>query len=147
MKTVTRYVNEVTGEEFNSKNEASKAEKKSLAINKMFEFVPVVKDRGCDFANGGYCITRSKAYYERLRTTIGKAVKRYERGIHKDLKKNKEYVFPFNILGRYLNDYGSDIDKWYTIFQDICPKCYREWGQGYYALNCPCTGKPAEMGL
>lgn len=146
MRTITKYVNEVTGEEFDSLGKAQKAEKKSKAINKMFDFVQVVKEKVdcCNFGNGEYCVQRSQVYYDRLRETIDKAVKVYEPEIHRDLKKHKEYVFPFNSLGRYLGDYNSEIHTWYCIFQNICPKCYREWGQGYFALNCPCNGKKAK---
>lgn len=158
MKTIQKFIDEVTRDEYDTEAAALRAEKKSRAIEKLFSFVDLSagkKDKGCDFGNGGYCVQRTKEYYDRFRATIVAAVKKHERWIDKSYKEHKdcpngltiEIAHPFGILGRYLCDGGSHINHYFCKYQNICPKCYREWGQGYYAIHCPHDGTSAPYGL
>jgi len=153
MKTITKYVNEHTGDEYTSAKECELSEKQSMTAKEMFSFVKIVKDSGCKFANGEYCIQRSSEYYNQLRDTIVLGIKKFDPRIaRKFTEKNKDGLevavnFPFGIICRYLGDGASIVQDYFLIYQNICPKCYREWGQGYFALHCTHTDKAAEPGL
>jgi hypothetical protein len=158
MKTKTKFIDEMTGGEYDTEAAALRAEKKNKAINAMFAFVDMSADKkgdGCDFGNGGYCVQRTKEYYDRLRATVVKAVKKYEPWIDKEFKSHDEcpngltveIAHPFGLLGRFIGDSDSIIQDFFSKYKNICQKCYREWGQGYFAIHCPHNGKAAEHGL
>ena len=158
MKTKRKFIDEVTGDEYDTEAAALKAERKNKAIEDLFSFVDMTagkKDKNCDFGNGGYCVQRTREYYDKFRATIVAAVRKHEKWIAKSYAEHKdcpdgltvELAHPFGILGRYLGDGGGLINHYFNVYQNICTKCYREWGQGYYAIHCPCNGKSAEHGL
>ena len=141
MKTAIRYVDEVSGKEFKSLQEAQKSESRHSAIKNIFSFWKFVpKDKDCSFGNGNWCHQRTETEYFRLIDGIIEAVNKHEKWIAKDYAKHgglkREYVMGGTFLGRYLNDSHSPIDRWFAIQMCICPKCYREWGQPYFAINC-----------
>lgn len=160
MKKVPMFQNEVTGKLFDSKNKAISSEKKSKGIKELFSWVPDFEgltrkktDGSCDFTNGYWCAQWSEAEYERLVTSIIQAVLLYEPWITEQYVKHgglkAEYVRGATMLGRYLCDNGSEISSWYELQMRICRRCYRVYGQPYYANNCayegiPGSGKPIE---
>lgn len=154
MKTKTVYVDEVTGNSFDSQPEAEKSENRAKDLAAMFKFMELppkeARDKGCTFSNGGYCLQHDKAFYEKIRTTIIAALRKYEPGLVKEFAKHggiENCIFPWGLLGRYLDDMNSPVRPYLNRMGNICPECYREWGQGYYRLHCTHTDKPAEWGL
>lgn len=147
MKTIKKYVDEISGKEFNKKEDAIKSEKKSIGIKDLFSFWKEHPDDGtCRFENGGWCYQRTENEYFKLKDSIIKAVKTYEPWIAKEYKKNgglkREHVHESYVLGRYLYDSDSGIYRWYGLLSNICPTCYRQWGQQYYANNCSHSVEP-----
>lgn len=137
------YVNEITGQSFGSEEEAKKSEEMHRDILETFSFYVADEDKGCDFSNGKYAVQRGEEFYLKLIDGIIKMVKKYEKGIWKEYKKHggvkREYVKGHTLLGRHLDDRDSPMYHWWGIQGNICQKCFREYGQMYYATNCTCS--------
>jgi hypothetical protein len=152
MKAKTVYVDEITKAEFDSERAAKESEAKHREIKAMFDFVKITKSRNnCDFDNGEYCVRHDAKYYDRFRTTLIAAIRKYEPWIAKEFDKKcglEAGMKPCGIIGRYIGDGADDmIIQMYGIWANICPTCYREWGQGYYSLHCNHTDTRCESGL
>jgi len=91
-------------------------------------FPPVV-DEHCDFANGGWTEQRSKDWLDRYKERIIEAV--------------GDIGYPPFSYGwfRYLDDSGSMLYGPACRILNVCPKCYREWGQPYHVNHCNCQDK------
>ena len=140
MKTKTKYVDEISGLEFDTKEKAEKSESKHLNLKKVFNFYKPPKDKDCKFANGEYCYQRTREFYEAFETALFLAIKKYEPWIVKSYEKEgkqftKKYLRTYYV-GRCLDDGDSSLYRWLIIFLGICPKCFREYGQTYYSMNC-----------
>lgn len=147
MKTISKYVDEISGKEFPTETDALKSEKKNGGIKRIFSFwKPHPKEEGCDFTNGGWCYQRKESEFQNLVSAIILAVERYEPYIKKSYEKHgglkREYVKGGTILGRYLSDGESEIYSWFLIMSEICPECFRQWGQPHYAINCKHKADP-----
>jgi len=140
MEQITKFRNEVSGRCFDNEEEAILSEKKSKEIKEVFAFYDPPDDDSCDFVNGKYCIKRSKEFYDKLIDGIIDMVTKYESWILKSYEKHgglkKEFVFGYTVLGRFLDDGSSELYRWWEIQANICPVCYREYGQLYYTNNC-----------
>lgn len=148
MKAVTKYKNEITGAEFNDKEKCRKSEAESLSIKKIFSFWKENKNPkdSCEFSNGGWCFQRSSADLDALTHAIIKAVALHEPSIAEDYQKKDGGIKPVHVnaqfwLGRILSESNSEIYHFLCIHGSICSRCYREYGQQYYAINCKCDGK------
>lgn len=119
---------------------------KKKTIDEMFAFYKNADD-STDFANGGWCIQRDEKFYLKLIDAIIEAVKQYEPWILENKPYqgalSREQVMGYSWLGRFLDDSGSGLYKWWGIQANICQTCFREWGQMYYANNCNHTDKKA----
>jgi len=150
VKETTKYVDEVSGKEFNDMQEAIKSENKNKAIEIAFKFYGK-HDNDTEFTNGGYCYKRDEAFYNKLIDTLMDTVKEHEPWIAKQYDEHgglkPEYVKGQTMLGRYLSDNNSSLYSWWCIQSDICTKCYRQYGQTYYAINCKCDNSIPEMRL
>jgi len=144
MKRVNKYLDEISGREFKTQEEAIKSEKKHGGIKKLFSFWKEPKDNTCDFANGKWCYQRTEAEYHQLIEALVKGVKKYEPWIAKHYEKDgglsKKHIGGGYIIGRFLNDGNSELYHHYGILSNICPKCFREYGQMFWAINCFCNG-------
>lgn len=146
MKTINKYVDEISGREFKTREEAAKSEKKNGGIKKLFSFwKDHPEDKHCEFANGKWCYQRTDVDYLRLKDALVKAVIDYEPWIAEQYEEHgglkREHIGAGYMIGRYLCDGGSELYKQYGIISNICPKCFREWGQQYYASHCECNAK------
>ena len=91
---------------------------------------PKVEDDSCRFVNGGWNVQRDQDWLERYTDRIVECIG--------DLgHKIKSYAW-----FRTLDDGGHVFYGRACRILNICPKCYREWGQQYYANNCNCIDKP-----
>lgn len=156
MKSVTQYKDEVTGALFNTAKAAIASEKKHMSLRKMFswaksgEKATTKKNEHdtCSFANGGWCVQRDKAFVDRLTNTIIEAVFLFEPWVWKEYEKHgglkPEFVHGTALLGRYLE--SSPISKYLSLHLCVCKKCFREYGQPYYAIQCKCNGTSGETG-
>jgi hypothetical protein len=91
---------------------------------------PEVKDTGCKFANGGWSVKRSAEWLENYKNDVVKLIRKYHR---MSATEYKHWSYGFF---RCLDDGGS---RFYGISCRtlcICPKCFKEWGQPYYANEC-----------
>ena len=147
MKTVQKFINEATGEEFTDQKACETAEARSSSIKKIFSFWGEVRDpkNSCDFSNGKYCYQR--AAYDRLMLAgaILTAIKLHVPALVKkytDIGGLKlEHVSQDTYMGRYLSETNSEIYRYLYTHGCICHNCYRQYGQLYYAINCKCDGK------
>ena len=146
VKILERYEDEISGQIFDNIEDAKTSEFKSFDIQTSFDFYKPIEDECLDFANGGFCIQRSEEFYLKLLRTLLNMVNKHEIYISEQyLKKHGfmsiENIKGMSILGRFLDDNGSQLYKWWCIQSYICPKCFREYGQTYYALHCSCDNK------
>ncbi len=150
MKNINKYVDERSGREFKTQKEAIKSELKNGDIKKLFSFWKYPpKDEGCRFANGEWCYQRTNHKYLKFVDSLIKAINDYEPWIAEQYKKHgglkREHMGSGYMIGRYLCDGGSELYKQYGTMSNICPKCFREWGQPYYAINCTCSKTPRKF--
>ena len=140
MKPQTIYVDEISGAQFDHAHAALKSEKRSAFIRDTFAFVHVEKSEHCEFENGEYSVQHTAEYYEQFRTALIAAVNKCEPWIAKEFGrfrgKKAEWMCPGGGIGHYLSHGPSPIYHWYCIWWNICPTCFREWGQGYYKTHC-----------
>ena len=99
------------------------------AFNEMF---PEVKCENCDFANGGWSKVRGDLWLLDYKNEVQKLVKKYD--------KNNYEPFTYGWF-RCLDDNNSTFYRLAMRVCCICSKCYREWGQPYYADNCKCNDR------
>lgn len=101
---------------------------KERALKELADEFPEVKDKTCNFANGGYSIQRDKTYLDDYKKEVIRIVKVFNNG---------GGYSPLSYgWFRCLDDGGS---MFYVIacrILNICPKCYKEWGQQYHTNNC-----------
>jgi len=150
MKKINKYVDELSGREYSSKADVIKSENKNKGIKQLFAFWKYPKDDGtCRFANGEWCYQRTEGEYHRFQEALIEAINTYEPWIAEQYKKHgglkKEYVKGGTMIGRYLDDGDSELYHQYGTLSNICPVCFREWGQPYYANNCKHTVKSKEL--
>ncbi len=85
---------------------------------------PEVHDPGLMFANGHWCVQRDRGWLQRYKDRLLEIIppSQYE---------------PFGYgWFRSLDDGGSPFYKVACRVLNVCPTCFREWGQGYYANHC-----------
>jgi len=97
-----------------------------VTSNSMF---PPIKDEECKFVNGGWNVQRSKEWLEKYKLHITRIV---------NIEGPPPYSYGWY---RTLDDGGSSFYPLACRVLNICPKCFREWGQPYYANNCDCKNK------
>jgi hypothetical protein len=141
MKKLEIYVDEISNRRFDKIEDAIKSEKKNGGIKKLFSFWKYPpKDIGCSFANGSWCYKRTDVEYLRFMDALLKAITDYEPWIAKQYKEagglTREHMGSGYMIGRYLSDGNSELYDKYLTLSNICSKCFREWGQPYYANKC-----------
>lgn len=131
---------DLTQSEVEEINRLRQKVQKRQTVDEMFAFYKPIDDPNLKFANGEYAIQRDKKFYLKLIDTLIEAVKIHEAWILENKPYNgnltREQVMGWSFLGRFLDDSGSDLYKWWGIQGNICRSCYREWGQMYYANHC-----------
>ena len=149
VEAITKYKDTVSGRVFDTLKEAQDSENKANFIKEKVAFWSHTEEESVDFWNGGWCYQRTKEEYERLQDVIIEClefcdpwiVEKYEK--HGGLKR--EHVHGSCILGRYVSDGNSLVEPLVRLTYRICQKCYRQWGQSYYAINCNCSAKPRDL--
>jgi len=145
MKSVVQFKDEITGCLYATKEEAVKAESKSRDIKDAFSFYIDAKEHPKD-GNDDVGVQRTEEFYARLVSTLIRMVEKYEPWILPSYDKvgglTPKYVGGHSFLGRFLDDSNSPLYYWWGKQGNICPNCFREYGQMYYALNCKCEKEP-----
>ena len=141
VEVIQNFKNSISGELFYNIEDATIAEIKSLDIKNSFVFYDAVEDEGLNFINGKFCVQRDEKLYKKLLKTLLNMVNKHEVQITDKYFIQKgsmsiEDVKGHSILGRFLNDSNSELYHWWYIQLCICPTCFKEYGQSYYALNC-----------
>ena len=85
---------------------------------------PKVKDESCKFVNGGWNVQRSKNWLDSYKQQIAHII---------NIKEPPPYSYGWY---RTLDDSGSKFYGLALRVMNICPECFREWGQPFYANNC-----------
>ena len=136
MKEITKFQDEISGNLFDTIEEATKSENKNRDIKISFDFYNPVHD--VNFMNGKYSIKHTEEFYNRLTDTLISMITKYEPWIidriHKSLTRKD--IKECSIIGRFLDDSNSNLYRWWTIQYNICPVCFKEFGQRYYTLRC-----------
>lgn len=150
MKEIQKYKDEISGKVFDTAQEAIESEKKNGGIKKLFSFwAELPEDDCCKFANGGWCYQRTEEEVLRYKEALLKALKDYEPWITSQYDEDGGlqlvHLGAGYIIGRYLSDGNKELYSLYCTLSNICPKCFREWGQGCYAKNCTCNVLPREL--
>jgi len=142
VKVVEYFLDEISNKTFKTKEEAIKSEKKNGGIKKLFGFWKKAGDFNCDNSR---CFQRSDVDYLRLQDALVKAVTEYEPWIAKHYEKHggisREHMQSGFIIGRFLDDGGSELYHWYCILSNVCKTCFREFNQPYGANHCTHTNK------
>jgi hypothetical protein len=140
MKTKTKYVDEVTGREYDNKEECLKAEAESIDIRDAFAFWKKVD------LDHGKCIQRDKEFYDKILAAFDMIMHKYHPNIIKEYNKDKENgpwrpeaVRSYYVM-RVMDDSGDYLYHYTARFLHICSKCFREWDQQYFANNCKHDG-------
>lgn len=155
MKSVIKYLDEVTGTTFDSAKKAIASERRHRNINNDFAWVDDAEaltkgegDGSCSFANGDWCVQRSERFYKKLTNTIIEAVYLYEPWVWNEYRQHggllPQFVSGFSMLGRYLE--SGPLSKHLWLQMTVCRKCYRQYGQPYHALHCHCDGTTGDTG-
>lgn len=139
MKKKEKYVCEVCEGEFDSMVEAEKCQEMCEDLKKN-PFLNI-EDSGCEFANGHGYLQLEKKQYDEMTLWLTEKIKKYNKWAYDDWKKNNpKYDFREclwgGFIGRYLGDGDSKLYKYWSKLYCICPKCYKQYGQPYYAINC-----------
>ncbi len=147
MREIIIYQDEISSRMFDKQEDAINSEKKNGGIKRMFDFWKYPpKDTGCSFANGEWCYQRTDYEYLKFMDALIEAVKQYEPWIYSQYKEHgglkREHVGSGYMIGRYLDDGNSELYSQYSVLSNICPVCFREWGQPYYANHCTHDVKP-----
>jgi len=100
---------------------------------------PEVKDKHCDFANGGGWIKRDLKWHNDYCLDLQDLINTN----HPDIAKEHRSVLDGN-MGRFLDDCHYDEYGLWGRLLSICKKCFKEWGQPYYALRCHHDGSTDE---
>lgn len=86
---------------------------------------PEVED--AHFTCGGVAMERSVEWLDAYKIHVASIVKEYT-------DNNYE---PWSYAWfRYLDDSNSKLYKVACRVNNVCPICYKEWGQSYYAIHC-----------
>jgi hypothetical protein len=91
---------------------------------------PSVKEDHFDFASGYFCVQRSAKWLKGYKQII------------EELVGPSKYELWSHIWLRSLRDGGSLYYRVACRALNICPVCYREWGQACYAEYCGHTEPP-----
>ena len=136
VEAIKQYKDGISGRIYDSELDALESEYKNKDIKDTFEsFYGKLHSNDNNFVNGAYCIQRDEPFYNRVLDSIISMVHEHEHWITntpliRDNIKGQSYV------GRCLSESNSQLYKWFNVQTCICPVCYREYGQLYYALNC-----------
>lgn len=141
VKSISKHIDEVSGRLYDTPKEALESETKSKCIRDAFCFYVAPEEVGCDFMNGNYCIQRNEEFYNKMLDTLICMIEKHEPWISERFRMNgaqlsRESVGGYSFVGRLLDDNNSQLYKWWNIQCCICQKCFREYGQPYYALHC-----------
>jgi len=150
VKEVGKYKCEISGREFDDEEKAKEWEDMNRDIQDRFSFYesPSNPDN-CQFENGHYCAQRDKEFLNRILDGIIAMTNKHYKWITKETnfgKLTRERVQGQSWLGRYLDDSGYPLYRWWGIQAQICPVCFREYGQPYYAINCTHDGYVSSYG-
>ena len=136
VEIIQQYKDGVSGRIFENEYDSIKSELKSTDIENAFDFVQVIPGfNTTDFVNGQFCIQHDATFYHRLLDMIISMALKYHPSLN-SAQLTREYIKGHSYFGRYLSESESQLYKWFSVQMCICPVCYREYGQPYYALNC-----------
>ena len=136
VEAIKQYKDGVSGKIFDNECDAIKSELKSVDIKTTFEsFYDAPQFNGTEFVNGDFCIQRNKTFYNRLLDGILVMAHKYHPSIN-STHSTRNHIKGQTYLGRVLSDSKCQLSTWNDIQMCICPVCYREYGQPYYAINC-----------
>lgn len=142
MKTKTVYVDEITGQEFESEFSAIMSERVNKDIKDSFAFWTKNEDMSCGFSNGKYAVLWNKEVYDKLINIFNSLLMSYEPNVYKEamgkLENTNELIDSYYV-NRVLDDTGSYLNGYLYRIKCVCPNCFREYGQLYYKLHCTCS--------
>ena len=126
MEIINKY-KALDGKIFETQEECEKYDRLVLRVRQTMQlFCNLPKDENCRFANG-------KGYLQHKKEDVITARKEIvELGNEYFNQKDK---WSFGAIGRLFND--AECNILYAAWQRLsnCDNKYREWGQGYYAVN------------
>lgn len=134
MKVVEKFLDEISNRVFDTREEAIKSEIKHGGIKNLFSFW---EEHSIGFPGS---FQRTEIEFLLLKHAFVKAIIDYEPWIASHYEKDGgfrvEHVWAGAIVGRFLDDNHSPLYHWYGIISKICPVCFKEKDQQYYATHC-----------
>jgi hypothetical protein len=135
MKTKQKFVDELSGKEFDTKVAAIASEAMHADLNRIF------KDyKGKDPDGSWKYYQRTQEWVDTLADKIIEAIKKYEPWIVKSFKDDKKEITREHIggyyIGRCLDDGNSPINHYYRLYMEVCRKCLKQYEQCYFAIHC-----------
>jgi hypothetical protein len=102
-----------------------------IALQELNRKFPKVDDTGCKFVNGDFSVQRSEKWLDSYKKEIVALVSMFKQ-IPSEYKPTTYGWF------RALGDSNSMFYDPACRVLNVCPKCFKEWGQLYFAKNCKC---------
>ncbi len=136
VEEVTMYKCPICKRQHPTKGKALACQGRCERIKEVQKKYPEVRDRGCDFANGGGWVQRTKEWYDPYMDDCMEVIAKNHPKIE---KKFLNHTLNYGLM-RILDDSGYDEYSLLGRLSSVCPKCFREWGQPYYAINCTHDG-------
>ena len=140
MFTKTKYVCEVSGKEFDDKDEAIAHELKMKDIKSTFAFLEPYEKLNYEQTQNG--IPFEIPVYERIQDGIILMVNKYETWVADSYKKHgglqRKHVHGGYIIARYLGDGNSPLYHYLHFLYCVCQKCNKLYDQPYNAIHCSC---------
>ena len=124
MKSITKYKSD-SGREFKTIAEAEKADALFIKQNEVSMLLPQVVDDDCVFSNGGGYIQHSQEEVDKFTAAIRELIV-FEFGGESDTLLAWDKGGPTGIVGRYLDDSGTDTYRLWFRLNNIDPRL-REW--------------------
>jgi len=141
VKQVLMYECSICKRQYKSMPDATGCLTKCQRIVAFRRKYPRVKDKDCDFANGAGWIQRDKAWYDQFCQDLENLIRQNHPKIFHEIKG---ITVNDGRMGRVLSDADYDEYEFWGRLLAICDKCYREWGQPYYAIHCHHDGSTDE---
>ena len=147
--TVSKFRDDLSGKLFDNIEDAIVSEYKHRYIQNAFSFYDEVVDDTRNFQNGEFCVQRDEDFYNRLLDAFLDCIKKWYPEIISKYTKvvgtlDKESLFDRkSFANMWMSEELTDSNalfKWWCIQSNICPVCFREYGQMCYVQNCKHDG-------
>jgi len=141
IKSIVEFECSICKRKYPTMTEATLCLDRCKRINEFRRKYPRIPDPHLHFANGGGWIQRTKEWQDEYVEQLDNLIKANHPEIYHQFVGINSYD---GRMGRILSDSNFDECEQWNRLICICDKCYREWGQPYYAIHCHHDGRTEE---